>query len=163
MMMLDAFLPEGVTRLAVDSIFMMPQLGVLAQVKREAAMQVFRRDCLINLGTCIAPVGTGTEGKGCMSAEVVMPDGSIYEREISLGQMLVIPLADGERARLDLHPRSGFDVGQGRGKRVQTEANGGVVGIIIDARGRPLQLPNGNDLRMRKLQEWFAALSIYPE
>ncbi|MDP6560604.1 MAG: glutamate mutase L, partial [Candidatus Binatia bacterium] len=29
MMLVDAFLPEGVTHLAVDSIFMMPQLGVL--------------------------------------------------------------------------------------------------------------------------------------
>ncbi|MBD3182349.1 methylaspartate mutase, partial [Candidatus Poribacteria bacterium] len=58
MMMLDAFLPEGVTRLAVDSIFMMPQLGVLARVNRDAATQVFKRDCLINLGTCIAPLGT---------------------------------------------------------------------------------------------------------
>ena len=35
LMMIDAFQPEGITRLAVDSIFMMPQLGVLAQVNRE--------------------------------------------------------------------------------------------------------------------------------
>ncbi len=49
MMLIDAFLPEGITKLAVDSIFMMPQLGVLAQVNKEAAMQVFHRDCLINL------------------------------------------------------------------------------------------------------------------
>ena len=32
LMMIDAFQPLGVTQLAVDSIFMMPQLGVLAQV-----------------------------------------------------------------------------------------------------------------------------------
>ena len=57
LMMIDAFQPEGVTHLAVDSIFMMPQLGVLAQVNEAAATQVFERDCLIHLGTCIAPVG----------------------------------------------------------------------------------------------------------
>ena len=62
LMMLDAFEPEGVTHLAVDSIFMMPQLGVLAQVNQEAATQVFERDCLIHLGSCIAPVGVAKPG-----------------------------------------------------------------------------------------------------
>ncbi len=162
MMMLDAFLPEGTTRLAVDSIFMMPQLGVLAQVNRDAAMQVFRRDCLINLGTCIAPVGKGSEGKSCIDIEASMPDGSTVQKEISFGQMLVIPLPDGQRAKLDLHPRSGFDIGEGGGKSMELEVSGGVVGIIIDARGRPLQLPEDDDQRTRKLQEWAAALSTSP-
>ena len=162
MMMMDAFLPEGVTRLAVDSIFMMPQLGVLAQVNRDAAMQVFRRDCLINLGTCIAPVGTGSEGKSCVEIAVSMPDGSTIRKEVSIGQVIVIPLANGERAKLEIQPKSGFDMGAGRGKSIQAEATGGVVGIIIDARGRPLQLPQDNDQRAKKLQEWSAAMDAYP-
>jgi uncharacterized protein (TIGR01319 family) len=162
MMMLDAFLPEAITRLAVDSIFMMPQLGVLAQVNRDAAMQVFRRDCLINLGTCIAPVGKSSEGKSCIEIEASMPDGSTVQKEINFGQMLVIPLSDGQRAKLDLRPRSGFDVGEGSGKDMELEVTGGVVGIIVDARGRPLQLPQDDDQRTRKLQEWAAALSTYP-
>ncbi|MCD4733285.1 glutamate mutase L, partial [bacterium] len=37
MMLIDAFLPEGFTKLAVDSIFMMPQLGVLTKVNEKAA------------------------------------------------------------------------------------------------------------------------------
>ena len=163
MMLLDAFLPEGVTRLAVDSIFMMPQLGVLAQVNKEAAMQVFRRDCLINLGTCIAPVGTANEGKNCIDIEAVMPDGSTIQKEIDFGQIFVIPLSDGESAKLDLQPRSGFDIGAGRGKRAQVEVTGGVVGIIIDARGRPLQLPQDTDQRVKKLREWSVALDVYPK
>jgi hypothetical protein len=57
-MMIDAYQPEGVTELAVDSIFMMPQLGVLSTVLPEAATQVFDRDCLIRLGTVVAPGGT---------------------------------------------------------------------------------------------------------
>ncbi len=35
LMAIDAFLPEGVTRIAVDSIFMMPHLGVLSTVHEE--------------------------------------------------------------------------------------------------------------------------------
>jgi len=37
-MLIDAFEPQGITTLAKDSIFMMPHLGVLAQVHPEAAL-----------------------------------------------------------------------------------------------------------------------------
>ena len=163
MMIMDAFLPEGLTKLAVDSIFMMPQLGVLAQVNKEASMQVFHRDCLINLGTCIAPVGTSSEGKVCMNIEIVMKDGSNIQNEIKFGQVLVVPLLDGENAKVTIHPKSGFDVGAGNGKRLETDVTGGVVGIIIDARGRPLQLPQDSAKRVSKLQEWANAMDIYPK
>src|SRR5437763_8725346 len=63
LMMMDAYQPEGVTELAVDSIFMMPQLGILSTVLPEAATQVFDRDCLIRLGSVIAPVGTSRSGE----------------------------------------------------------------------------------------------------
>jgi len=162
MMIMDAFLPEGVTKLAVDSIFMMPQLGVLAQVNKEASMQVFHRDCLINLGTCIAPVGTSSEGKVCMNIEIVMKDGSNIQNEIKFGQILVIPLPDGESAKVAIHPKSGFDVGAGNGKKLETDVTGGVIGIIIDARGRPLQFPQDSAKRVSKLQEWANAVEMYP-
>jgi uncharacterized protein (TIGR01319 family) len=162
MMIMDAFLPEGITRLAVDSIFMMPQLGVLEQVNREAAMQVFHRDCLINLGTCIAPLGTAREGKSCITVELSMPDGNKIEKKVNFGQMLVIPLPEGEKAGLDLQPGSGFDVGAGSGKGMEIEVTGGVVGIIIDARGRPLQMPRDDSQRVKKLQEWAVAIDAYP-
>jgi uncharacterized protein (TIGR01319 family) len=162
MMMIDAFMPEGITRLAVDSIFMMPQLGVLAQVNKEASMQVFKRDCLINLGTCIAPVGKSNEGKPCMEIEIIKNDNSNIRKEIKFGEIIVIPLPDGERAKASISPKSGFDVGAGNGKRLETEIIGGVVGIIIDTRGRPLQLPQDSTKRMTKLQEWAEAMNIYP-
>ncbi len=61
-MMLDAYQPEGITQLAVDSIFMMPQLGVLSTMEAEASAEVFERDCLIRLGTVVAPAGSGKPG-----------------------------------------------------------------------------------------------------
>jgi uncharacterized protein (TIGR01319 family) len=85
LMMVDAFQPEGVTRLAVDSIFMMPQLGVLATVNPEAANQVFDRDCLIRLGTCIAPAGGGKQGQPCVEVELTMLDGSSQTVSVAFG------------------------------------------------------------------------------
>src|SRR4029079_15666349 len=65
MMLIDAFEPEGFTELAKDSIFMMPHLGVLAEVHPRASLEVFERDCLIFLGTCDAAKGQGRHGKPC--------------------------------------------------------------------------------------------------
>ena len=74
--MIDAFLPEGITRLAVDSIFMMPQLGVLAEVHKAAATEVFNKDCLIHLGTCVTPAGTIKGNKGpILQYKINLPEG----------------------------------------------------------------------------------------
>ena len=63
LMAIDAFLPEGFTRLAVDSIFMMPQLGVLAEVHKAAATEVFKKDCLIHLRCARRRIKVG-QGRG---------------------------------------------------------------------------------------------------
>ena len=49
-MLVDAFQPEGVTRLAVDSVFMMPQLGALARLDEAAAIAVLEGKADATLG-----------------------------------------------------------------------------------------------------------------
>jgi len=78
MMMLDAFQPQGVTKLAVDSIFMMPQLGVLSTIHPKAATEVFHKDCLIHLGTAIAPYGTAKPGSKVGNYRIKTEDKQIY-------------------------------------------------------------------------------------
>ena len=142
MMMIDAFLPEGITRLAVDSIFMMPQLGVLAEISEKAATEVFEKDCLIYLGTCVAPVGKIKAGKLALSAKIELPDGKVFEEDINFGELRLIPLGVGEKAKATLKPGKGLDLGQGKNQEIVTELHGGVVGIVLDTRGRqPFSLP----------------------
>jgi uncharacterized protein (TIGR01319 family) len=162
MMLIDGFQPEGVTRLAVDSIFMMPQLGVLSTIHPKAATEVFEKDCLIHLGTCIAPAGHAKEGRTAMKVRASLPGGD-QELELLYGQMTVLPLGVGETAQVRVEPARSMDVGKGRGDTFETEVSGGVVGIILDTRGRPLQMPGDASARVRMLREWFDALSLYPE
>jgi uncharacterized protein (TIGR01319 family) len=162
-MMLDAFLPEWVTELAVDSIFMMPQLGVLAEVNPKAATDVFVADCLIRLGTAVAPVGPGKEGARCLKATLGLPGGQ-KEVEVPYGTIMRIPLGVEEKADALLEPASGFDVGAGKGKSLKVALRGGVCGILLDCRGRqPFTLPEDPALRVKKLKEWAASLEAYPE
>ena len=162
LMMIDAFQPEGITHLAVDSIFMMPQLGVLAQVNAEAATQVFERDCLIHLGTCVTPIGIGKAGDTCLSIEINYTDRPIITEDIPFGDLRLYPLEIGEKASLKLQPSRRFDLGAGHGTPVETEAMGGVVGLVIDTRGRPLEIPSDSKQRVAQLTKWQDALDIYP-
>ncbi|MEO0198037.1 MAG: glutamate mutase L [candidate division WOR-3 bacterium] len=162
LMMLDAFQPEGITMLAVDSIFMMPHLGVLSEVHEGAATQVFDRDCLIRLGSSICPVGIDKEGKECLSLTLIKEDGSKFEKKVTYGELLRIPMGVGEKAKAIIEPTKNFDVGAGKGKKVEAEVEGGVVGIIVDCRGRPLNIPADPKERVEKLSSWVRALDVYP-
>jgi len=168
-MLIDAFLPEGITQLAVDSIFMMPQLGVLANIDqkeladnaRKAALEVFNNDCLIRLGTCIAPVGNAKPGALMLTAELTMPDGSNQQVELHQGQLLSMP-ADYKAIKATLRPAKEFDIGAGKSEEISTTIYGGVVGLVFDGRGRPFNLSVEKDKRIENLTAWSKAMNEYP-
>jgi len=161
MMMMDAFMPEGLTRLAVDSIFMMPQLGVLAKVLPEAARQVFEKDCLIHLGLCVAPVGQGKPGAECLRLTLEAGEHS-GQISVPCGETGVLPLPCGAEGMLTIECARGFDLGQGRGRSASVPVTGGVVGLIADGRGRPLVWPKESE-RAATVRRWQEALDAYPE
>ncbi len=154
-MLVDAFLPEGITRLAVDSIFMMPQLGVLSRFHKEAATQVFDVDCMVHLGTCIAPMGRArSPGKPCLQVSGTLPDGTRLDEQIPQDELRLWPMEAGGECELLLKPARNFDLGAGPGKELRAVVGGGVVGLIIDTRGRPFNLSVDASGRLDKLARW---------
>jgi hypothetical protein len=163
MMMIDAFAVEGVTELAVDSIFMMPHLGVLSTIHQAAATEVFEKDCLVRLGTCIAPVG-GPKAGGVLEVDVKLPGGKTMRETLSRGDLKHVPLDEGETAEATLTPVRGVDIGAGPGQKVTKTLRGGVVGLVFDARGRrPLPVPTDRTQRVLSAKRWSTALDLYPE
>ena len=169
-MLIDSFLPEGITQLAVDSIFMMPQLGVMANIEREdlakdarkAAIEVFEKDCLIHLGTCIAPVGPAKSGTAVLTAELTLPGGSTERHEIKFGNIVRIEVPY-EPVNAKLTPGKGMDIGAGKNETIETTIYGGVVGIILDGRGRPMTISTDPQQRIADLTKWSNAVNEYPE
>jgi hypothetical protein len=161
MMLIDGFEPEGFTTLAKDSIFMMPHLGVLAQVNPQASLEVFERDCLVHLGTCVAPRGTGKPGRPCFRY-TVQGKGANASGEVLYGDIALVALAEGERASVTIEPDRGFDCGAGPGKTVEREVRGGPVGIVLDGRGRPLTVPVARGSGPPPVKAWVDALGLYP-
>lgn len=153
LMMLDAYQPEGITQLAVDSIFMMPQLGVLSTMEAEASAEVFERDCLIRLGTVVAPAGSGKPGTPV--CRISLGGDNLV---LNAGEVIVRPLAVGEKVQAEIEPARGWNAGAGKGKTLTAELAGGVVGLILDGRGRPLAIPPDPSARadmMRRTHEAF--------
>ncbi len=157
----DAWLTEGVTRMMQDSVFMMPHLGVLSTVYRDAAWNIFDKDCLLRLGTSIAASGQAKFGEHVMDLHIDMPNGDKLEETMNLGDLKLIPLAPDQEASVLVEPANLYDVGAGPGKELQTTVQGGVAGLLLDARGRPLYFPTDDQKRKELLVKWFKATGLY--
>jgi hypothetical protein len=146
----------------VDSIFMMPHLGVLSTIDEKAATDVFVRDCMVYLGTCVAPIGQGKDGERCADYEIAFPDGKVVKDQLAFGELRLFPLALNQKATIIMQPAKQVNLGAGPGTPVTREVQGGVVGLMLDGRGRPLQLPADQPARVAALTKWFKAVELYP-
>jgi uncharacterized protein (TIGR01319 family) len=163
MMMVDAYEPLGFTVLSVDSIFMMPHLGVLSTVDEQAATDVFVRDCMVYLGTCVAPIGQGKDGERCAEYTITVPGKPAQSGTLAFGELRLFPLGVEERATVEMRPARQVDLGAGRGVAVTRDVRGGVVGLLLDGRGRPLRLPADPKARIAALTRWHEAVGLYPK
>ena len=161
-MLIDAFLPEGITKLAVDSIFMMPQLGVLSTVHKKAAIEVFEKDCLITLGTCIAPVGIPKDNNYILKYDINI-DGNLNSGILKYGELLLLKASkNNHEARLK--PGKNLDIGAGINEVINTQIKGGVVGIFLDGRGRqPFNISKDKSKRFDSLIKWSDNSDEYPK
>jgi uncharacterized protein (TIGR01319 family) len=160
LMLLDAFGPAGFTDLAVDSIFMMPHLGVLSTVHPAAATEVFEKDCLVPLGPALAPAGPVRRPGEEICRVTVRAGSATREEAVVAGELKLLPLAAGETAEVVARPTRRFDCGAGAGREVQKTVRGGTVGLVLDGRGRPLWLPEDPGERRTRLRGWLSALGI---
>jgi len=145
----DAWQTEGITRMMQDSVFMMPHLGVVSTVYRDAAWNIFDKDCLVRLGTSIVAQGQAKFGE--------------IEESMNLGDLKLIPLAADQEAKAHIEPANLYDVGAGPGKELDAVVQGGVAGLLLDARGRPMYFPSDDQKRKDLLITWFKATGLYDE
>ena len=151
-MLIDSFLPEGITQIAVDSIFMMPQLGILSTFHEKAALEVFNKDCLIKLGSCIAPIGQYKSKQDLLKYEI-LTDGKKYEGTLKYGELLLLPIPNGEYNCI-IQPNGNVDIGFGKGNDFKGTIYGGEVGVALDGRGREIHFSNDNTERIEQILKW---------
>jgi len=161
MVLIDGIEPWGVTSLTLDSSGVGNMLGSIAAIDPMAAVSVALRDAFLNLGTVVAPIGHGRLGKLAMKVKVTFGEDDIYEKDILYGSIERVNLPPGQKATLEIRPARHFDIGLGQpGRGAVAEVEGGLLGIIFDARGRPLRLPKDDSVRRERLQQWLLTLSM---
>ena len=77
------------------------------------------------------------------------------EVEVAAGAMEVLPLPAGESVVMTLTPADNIDIGFGRGVGKKVRIEGGSIGLVIDARGRPLPVPSDAETRRNLRQRWL--------
>lgn len=151
---LDALQPTGVFSLAVDRYGVLPMLGLLASDHPDVAVHVLEGGALLELGWVIAPVGHGPKGKRALRVIVESETKGQYRIDAEFGELIAVPLPSGVPAELTLKPERKVDVGRGPGKGRKVTIHGGAVGLVVDMRGRPLELPSDGDDRRTLIQQW---------
>jgi uncharacterized protein (TIGR01319 family) len=157
MILLDALQPAGVTTLVLDPNNLTAALGAAAGVNSVLPVQILESGAYQNLGTVISPVSSAPLGAPILHARMVYADRDETETEVSQGALQVLPLARGQTAQLFMEPIGRTDVGLGRSSR-GIKVTGGILGTIIDARGRPLRLPADLGQRNETIKKWLWAL-----
>jgi hypothetical protein len=163
LIMLDAMQPRGITSLVLDAGRVATMLGSVAAFAPDVAAQMTENDAMpLLLGTAVSVTGTPTDGQPAVRAFLEYVDGKKDSIEVPAGALARLPLASGRRALLSLYPAPEIDAGLGPGQhaRASEPIEGGALGLIVDARGRPLELPVAAGERVARLREWRAALGI---
>jgi hypothetical protein len=81
------------------------------------------------------------DGEEALKLIVTDQTGAEVQHTVRYGEIRVMPLRDDSTVDITVQPLK-MDIGAGRGKPATRKVAGGVLGVIFDARGRPLERPN---------------------
>jgi len=146
LMLLDVLQPDDLFKMYLDEKQILPALAALAVYEEEKAQKILDQEPFALLGTTFSvpePV----------SLKIDVGLAQIQELELDLGELAVFPLDKGKIAKVNFETK---------GEKGEFKADGGPAGLIIDARGRPLELPKGEGERQRVLTEWEEAICFAP-
>ncbi len=157
---LDGLQPLGIFPLILDKHAILPLLGVIAGFNPLLAVQLLESPAFVSLATVVT-VRSGTRsGSPLLHAELQYKDGKVSEIEVKQGTIVSLPLRSGETGSLTLKPLRHCSVEEINIFNTPIKVSGGVCGLVFDARGRPIRLPEDRERRYEVLKSWDASLGI---
>ena len=146
LMLLDSLEPQGLLKIYLDTKQILPALATLAVYKEEKAQKILNQEPFDFLGTTFSV-------SDAVSLKIDVGLSEAQELELDLGELAIFPLDEGKTAQVHFETKS---------EKGEFKADGGPVGLVIDARGRPLELPKGAGERQRALMEWEEVICLAP-
>jgi hypothetical protein len=155
LMLLDAIQPTGFSTFMLDQNNLLGILGAAAECNTILPIHVIESGAFVNLGAVISPLSNANYGTPILRVRLTYDSGDETQVEVKQGALEIIPLVVGRTGNLRLEPvgRTDAGIGYGRGYRVDG-VQGSALGVVIDARGRPLRLPPDPVRRRELLKKW---------
>ena len=157
LILLDAIQPVGITTVILDQNNLMPALGAAASRNPILPIQVLESGAFLGLATVIAPYVNARPGTPVLQARLINQNGNESLMEIKQGELEIMPLPAGQSGRLYLQPFHHADLGFGpdRTREDGIPVTGTALGLVIDARGRPLRFPADGARRREIIKKWL--------
>ena len=121
-------------------------------------MHVLESGAFMSLGTIVSVISSASYGTPVLRARITYEDGSNARVEVKYGGLEILPLGIGQTARLTLQPLRRSNIGNGPGRNAAIQVAGGVLGVVIDARGRPLAMPEDPVRRRELFNKWLISV-----
>ncbi len=151
---LDGIQPLGISPLILDKHGILPLLGVIAGTNPLLAVQVLESTAFTNLATVVNVVSKARMGSTLLNARLDYPDGNYFEAEVKQGSIISLPLPPGMGGVLRINPTRRVEIEELALGREPIKVTGGVCGVVLDARGRPIRLPEDAGRRIDLIKEW---------
>jgi hypothetical protein len=158
LMLLDGIQPVGITTIILDQNHLLPGIGAAAGINPILPVQILESGAFMGLASVVAPISNARPGTPILRGRLVTREGSEYKFEVNQGTLDVLPLPSGQVGQLYLEPLHRADVGFGPGRSGDVQVSGTLVGVVIDARGRPLQLSKESGRRREMIKKWIWTL-----
>jgi hypothetical protein len=157
--LLDAVQPASITTFVLDQHNLAAPLGAAAVINPFLSVQVLESSAFLSLATVITPIARVRGGTPILRLRVTYESGDETSLDIKQGALEALPIPMGEAARLRLQPLHRSDVGMGGpGRGGSVRVVGGILGVVIDARGRPPRLPKDAARRQDLYKKWLWTL-----
>jgi hypothetical protein len=161
LLLLDAIQPMGITTIILDQNNLLPALGAAASRNPLLPVQVLESGAFTGLATVVAPYVVAHPGVPILRVRLVDREGNERQLEVKQGALENLPLPIGKSGRLflqSLHHHADIGLGPDKTRPDGIPVTGTALGVVIDARGRPLRLSANPEQRRETIMKWQRTL-----
>ena len=160
LILLDAIQPLGITTVIMDQNKLLPALGAAARHNTILPIQVLESGAFLGLATVVTPYINVRPGVPVLQARLVLQNGNESRLEVKQGSLEIMHMPSGQSGRLYIEPLRHADLGLGPGRTRPDgfPVTGTALGLVFDARGRPLRFSSNVAHRRETVKKWLWTL-----
>lgn len=161
LIVLDTIQPKGITNLFFDQHGILPVLGSIAIDNPILPIQLLEGPSISLLAKVFSIQSKAKFGTPILKLRMEYKDGTYQEEEILKGTITKIALSAGQVVKIFFDPLANIDLNQfGKNINKGLIVQGGLCGLIFDARGRPIRLSKNNSERFDQISIWRKSMGI---